>query len=218
MALDFAPFGRWTLRGKARSVPDLKRWALLEGNLKVKRFWKLLILSWVTLMISPTHADVIGGINFPRTLGGFELRSVIDNEKSNPGLGVTLLYNAPGVKVSVFVYDHSHSKVPEGIDSPIIHNEFSEARGNVQQAYPDAQILVREEQFLVAGVPFLQSAFQYTEMRQGFRESVLSHLYLTGKKGNFVKVRTTYSATDRPELGRRIQIQFIEALCEILAK
>ena len=169
-------------------------------------------------MYLPAHADVIGGIKYPRTLGGFELRSVIDNEKSNTGLGSTLLYNAPGVKVSVFVYDHSERNIPEGIDSNIIHSEFTQARGNVQQAYPDAQILVREERLLVAGIPILQSAFQYTEMRPGSRDTVLSHLYLTARKGNFVKVRATYSATDRPELGRRIQIQFIEALCQILAK
>ncbi len=190
----------------------------MESNQKMKRFWQFLILFWVTLMISPVHADVIGGISFPRTISGFELRSVIDNEKSNPGLGVTLLYNAPGVKVSVFIYDHSQKNIPEGIDSSIIHREFSEAKGNIRQAYPDAQILVREERLLVSGVPILQSAFQYTEMRPGSRETVLSHLYLTARKGNFVKVRTTYSATDRPEFGRRIQIQFIEALCEILAK
>lgn len=190
----------------------------MEGNLKMKRFWQLLILSWMALMIPPVHADVVGGINFPRTLGGFELRSVIDNEKSNPGLGVTLFYNAPGVKVSVFVYGHSQKNIPDGIDSPIIHNEFYEAKSNIRQAFPDAQILEREERLFVAGVPILQSVFQYTEMRPGSRETVLSHLYLTARKGNFVKVRATYSSSDRPEHGRRIQIQFIEALREILAK
>lgn len=39
-------------------------------------------LDFLVSVISPVDADVIGGINFPRTLGGFELRSVIDNEKS----------------------------------------------------------------------------------------------------------------------------------------
>lgn len=197
---------------------SILRWAFLEGSQKMKRLCQFLILSWMALLFLPAHADVIGGISFPRTLGGFELRSVIDNEKSNPGLGSTLLYNAPGVKVSVFVYDHSVRNIPKGIDSKIIHSELAQAMGNVQQAYPDAQILVREERLLVAGIPILQSAFQYTEMRPGSRDTVFSHLYLTARKGNFVKVRATYSATDRPELGRRIQIQFIEALCQILAK
>ena len=184
----------------------------------MKRLGQLLIFSLMVVMCTPSHADVVGGINFPQSLGGFELRSVIDNEKSNPGLGVTLFYNAPGVKISVFVYDHSQKNIPEGIDSSKIKSEFVEARGNVQQAYPDVQVLVLEERFLVAGIPLLQSAFQYTEMRPGSRETVLSHLYLTARKGNFVKVRATYSATDRPELGRRAQIRFIEALCQILAK
>lgn len=184
----------------------------------MKRFCQLSIFSWVALMLLPAYADVVGGINFPRNLSGFELREVIDNEKSNPGLGATLLYNVPGVKISVFVYDHSHRNIPEGIDSAIIHKEFSEARNNIQKVYPDAQILVREERFLVAGVPILYSAFQYTEMRPGSRETMHSHLYLAARKGNFVKVRATYLATDRPELGLRMQIQFIEALCRILAK
>ncbi len=169
-------------------------------------------------MIAPVDADVIGGIDFPRTLGGFDLRSVIDNEKSNPGLGVTLLYNAPGVKVSVFVYDHSQKNIPEGIDSSIIHREFSGAKGDIRQAYLDAQILVQEERLLVSGVPVLHSAFQLTTMRLGSRETVLSHLYLTAKYGNFVKVRATYSSTHLPELGRRIQMQFIDSLFAILAK
>lgn len=194
------------------------RWVHLKGNHKMKPFWQSIILSSMVLMAFPVDADVIGGINFPRTFGGFELRSVIDNEKSNPGLGMTLFYGAPGVRASIYVYNNSQSNIPEGIDSSIIRNEFAQARGHVQQVNPDAQILVREERFLVAGVPILQSAFQYTEMRLGSRETVLSHLYLTARKGNFVKVRATYSIADRPELSRRSQILFIEALCEILAK
>ncbi len=108
--------------------------------------------------------------------------------------------------------------IPDGIDSIIIHNEFINARGNIQQAYPDAQILVREERLLVSGVPIVQSSFQYTEMKPGSGERVFSHLYLTARKGNFVKIRATYSATDHAELGRRIQTQFIKALCQTLAK
>lgn len=193
------------------------RWAFLKANHSVEVFFKSLILSWVSLMVLPAHADFVGGINFPRALAGFELRSVIDNEKSNPGLGVTLLYNAPGVKISVFVYNQSKSNIPDGIDSSVVQSEFVEAVGNVQQARPDAQLLTRDRN-LVAGIPLLQSVFQYTEVMPGSHATVLSHLYLTAREGNFFKVRTTYSATDQPELGHRIQVRFIEALCQILAK
>ena len=56
----------------------------------MKRLLKLLVSCGMVLSCLPVHAEVIGGMDFPDTLGGFELRSVIDNEKSNPGLGVTL--------------------------------------------------------------------------------------------------------------------------------
>jgi hypothetical protein len=126
----------------------------------MKRFFQSLIFWGVVFMGFPAHAEVIGGINFPRTIGGFELRSVIDNEKSSPGLGVTLFYKAPGVKISFFVYDHSLDNIPEGIDSTIVHDEFDVAISNVQHTYPDAQILVREERLLVGGVSIVQSSFQ----------------------------------------------------------
>ena len=169
-------------------------------------------------MFLPVHADVIGGIDFPRTLAGCERQSIIDFEKSSPGLGVGLSYNAPFVKVSVFVYDHSQDNIPEGIDSSVIRNEFAQAISHVQQSYPDTQMLVKEEKFLVADIPILHSTFNYTEMKPGSREPVAGHLYLTARKGNFIKVRTTYPMNERPELGYRIQTQFIEELCLILAK
>lgn len=180
---------------------------------------RLLLLVAATLLNTLSGqvlANVVGGVDFPKSLSGFELRSVIDNEKANPGLGYTLLYNAPGVKVSVFVYDDSQRGLPEGVDAPVVRKEFAKARGNVQQVYPDAQILVREERFVVGGVPLLHSAFQYSEMKPGVRETMLSHLYLTSRKGNFVKVRATYSAND--ELGHHIHVQFIEELCRVITK
>jgi len=184
----------------------------------MRLLWQWITFFLVALMFLPAHAKLIRGFDFPRSLAGCELHSVIDNEKSNPGLGVTLLYNAPLVKVSVFVYDGSRRNIPEGIDSPVIRDEFAGARSNVQRMYPDTQIWVRESRFAVADIPILHSAFQHTEMKPGSRETVVSHLYLTARNGNFIKVRATYSLNERPELGYRIQTQFIEQLCYILAK
>lgn len=59
------------------------------GNRKMKRLLRLLIAGLAGMMSSPAVADVIGGIDFPKSFGGFELRSVIDNEKANPRFGVT---------------------------------------------------------------------------------------------------------------------------------
>ena len=182
--------------------------------------WQLLLFVIAALLTGPgpVRAEVIRGIDFPRQLGGFELGSVIDNEKTNAGLGVTLLYNAPGVKVSVFIYNHSRRALPEGIDASVVRSEFAEARNNVHQVYSHVQPLVREERFNVIGVPLLHAAFQYTEVNPGGRETMLSHLYLTSRKGNFVKVRATYNAKDSPEVGHRSQVRFVEELCRIIAR
>jgi hypothetical protein len=165
-----------------------------------------------------SSADMIRGFDLPKQLGQFELRSMIDNEKTNSGLSHTLFYNALGVKASVFVYDHSRRGLLEGVDSPASQEEFAEAKANLEQANPDAQVMVREERLSVAGVPLLHAAYQYKEIRPGSRETVFSHLYLTSRRGSFVKVRATYSANDRPDLGYRLHVQFVEELCRVIGK
>lgn len=172
----------------------------------------------MALMHLQAHAELVGGIDYPRVIGHFQLRSVIDNEKRTSGHGVSLLYNAPGVKASVFVYDLSERNIPEGIGSSVVRREFAHARSDVQQTYSDVQILVREKQSSVGGVALLQSDFRYIEIKQDSRDAVLSHLYFTARKGNFIKVRVTYSADNHPELGRRTHLKFIEDLCKILAE
>lgn len=177
-----------------------------------------LLTGMAIAMSTAAHADVAGGIDFPQNLGGFELRSVMNNESSNPGMGDTLLYSAPGVKASVYVYDHLDPRIPEGIDSPTVMGEFSQARGAVRLTKPDAEVIQPQGKLLVDGIPLLHSSFLYEESRPGGRELVISHMFLTGKHGKFIKARITYSATDRPELGRQTAWLFVAALGEHLAK
>jgi hypothetical protein len=184
----------------------------------VKQTWSCLAALLVTgLGASLTHAETVGGIDFPSAPAGFELRSVIDNEKSNPGLGVTLLYNAPGVKASVFVYDDSQPSIPDGVAGAAVRDQFATAVGHVKQFYPDAQSLARETKVTIAGIPLLYTAFTYTEVQPGSRETAMSHLYLTAYKGSFIKVRVTYSGVDRPDLGYRTQVNFVESLFDAIA-
>jgi len=192
-------------------------WNVTAGT---KRLLQLLFFCWVALMYLPAHAAVIGGIDFPSTLGGFELGTITDYEKLNPGAGVSLSYNIPGVKAEVYVYNSSQHNIPEGIDSSVIRKEFSAVSDHIQKAYPDTQILVLEERLLVDGIPILHSVFGYVEMKPGSREIKESHLYLTARKGNLIKVRVTYSysGSDNQGHSRRMQTEFIESLFRVVAK
>jgi hypothetical protein len=184
----------------------------------IKDLWRIMLCCGLALLWSPVRADVVGGIDFPPKLAGFELRSVTDNEKTNPGLGVTLLYNIPGVKASVYVYNHAQRNIPPGIDSLILRNEFVKASGDVLKFNTGARVLKSEDQMKIGAIPVLHSSFRIETQGQQDRQHLLSELYLTTHKGNFIKVRATYSETDRPELGEFIQRQFIEELCKLLEK
>lgn len=189
-------------------------WKITAGH---KRILHLLFSCWAAFMCLPAHAVVIGGIDFPRTLGAFELGPIENYEKSRPGAGVSLTYDTPGVIADVYVYGATWGNIPDGVDSPIIKKHFASVKNDVIKMHPDAQILDHESQFLVEGIPVLHSAFQYISMVGG-RKAEESHLYLTALKGNFVKVRITYSGSDHPELSLRLQTQFIESLCREMSK
>ncbi|EQD47706.1 hypothetical protein B2A_08337, partial [mine drainage metagenome] len=142
-------------------------------------------------------------MNFPKHLGSFTLDSVINNEKEMPGQGVSLLYDAPGVKASVFVYDLGITNIQNGIDSTTVHDQFLQTIGDVMKVHPDAQNLDSDRRLSASGVQLLHAAFQYVESKPGSRDVVFSNLYITGRNGNFILIRTTYSAIDQPQRGYR---------------
>lgn len=71
----------------------------------MKSFWKWFAVIFIAGACLPAVAATVQGMHFPKQLGSFTLDSVINNEKEMPGQGVSLLYDSPGVKASVFVYD-----------------------------------------------------------------------------------------------------------------
>ena len=163
-----------------------------------------------TRPIEPIDENIYCGIRFPSLLNSFELRTVIDEEKSDPGLGVTLNYIAPHSKVSIFIYNLSLQNISENIESPVILDEYENAIGDIYQLYPDARIIVKREQLLVSGLPILHSEFQYTKVNSGHNIIVNSHLYLTAINDNFIKIRVTNIDCDN------LHELFIVDLCRIL--
>jgi hypothetical protein len=190
----------------------------LQTVREMKLFWNTLISMIISTFHLSARAESVGGIDFPANLAGFELRSVVDHESAHPGLGFALLYNAPGLKASVFVYDHSVKNIPDGADSSVAHRELLEANGNIELIYSDVRVLQREELTFVAEIPYLHSVYLYNENKSTSRGAMRSHLYLTAWNGNFVKIRITYSATERVESSDRMQDQFLEELSRLMRR
>ena len=165
-----------------------------------------------------TSFETVRGFALPRTLGPFSLGSVIDNERDNPGLGSTVLYNAPGVKASVYIYDFGIRKLPDGIESDSVKKHFNDTKASLRTAFPTAQVIVEDERMTVKGLRLLHAAYQYTEGKAGSRKSQISHLYLGSHRGNFIKLRVSYSSVDQPDRGDKSHISFVEDLCKSLTK
>lgn len=177
-------------------------------------FGSILVSVAVLILLMSTNAQSPGrnvrGMNLPESVGPFTLRQIIDNERENPGLGSTVYYNAPGAKISVYVYDHSLKLIPDGIESEEIKSEFAVCKRAIKEAYPDAQLMVAAEKFNVGGVGLLHSAHQFTEAKPGTRTVMISHLYLGTRQGNFIKIRASYPADNPPPANEKMVTTFVE--------
>jgi len=183
----------------------------------MKSFCKWFAAVLLATVCVPAIAATIQGMNFPKHLGSFTLNSVVNDEKDVPGQGVALLYDALGVKASVFVYDLRLPDIQSGIDSKTVHEQFLQTIDDVKTVHPDAQNLDSDGRLSVSGIQLLHAAFQYVESSPGTRDVVFSNLYITGRDGNFVLIRTTYSAINQPQRGYRVEMSFVEDLCQALA-
>jgi hypothetical protein len=137
------------------------------------------------------------GIFFPELIGDVRLEKVTDYEKEYPGLGVGVSYRADTFKADVYMYDARLGPIPAGITEPIITKQFEQAMGDVytlekRGSYKDLVVQIQKETAQVGRFPFLHSMMMYTQ--DNIKR--VSHLYLTGYKGQFIKVRITYFSSD----------------------
>lgn len=182
----------------------------------MKLRWISAPMLYLCLAQATAHSEVIGGVDYPPKLVEFELKKIIDNETSSPGLGTTIYYNTTGVKVSVFVYDKRIRNIPDDADSSVVRSEFLESSANIRALNPNAKSVVKDRVVTIGSRRLLEAIFQYPESRTNEAEPVISHLILTTKNGKFVKIRSTYSAVDQPERGFRTHASFISALARLL--
>ncbi|EIM02332.1 hypothetical protein UU5_01262, partial [Rhodanobacter sp. 115] len=150
-----------------------------EKGVKMKLLLKWSAITFLAAAWVPAIAANVQGMNFPKHLATFTLDSVINNERDIPGQGTSLLYDAVGVKASVFVYDLGIKNIESGIDSTTVRDEFLKTSGDVRTVHPDAQNLHSSKHLTVSGISLLHVAFQYVESEPGTRDTVFSNLYIT---------------------------------------
>lgn len=171
----------------------------------------LLLLLMFTL--PATASELYRGIRLPVEISGFNRIQVINNESTSKGLGITISYSAPGIKATVFIYDKGISDLREGINNPIVQTHAQQALQDIFTIHPDAKVLDDLHQGSGSCTSYLRVKLVYEEGQDRAREAFHSYLYLSSKKGSFVKVRVSYPARLAFATGVMSESRFMEALC-----
>lgn len=104
----------------------------------MKRFLQGICLSLVIslLIIQGAWADAYHhkptGIVFPDRLATLEKGTrVTDYEAENPGFGVSIRYNSPGITVTIYLYTMGMKTIPSDPQSSILKNHFKQAESEI---------------------------------------------------------------------------------------
>lgn len=184
--------------------------------------WRAAILLFLVSLASvasgqESYKSSALGVTFPSELGGLPLVHVTDFESQDPGLGVGLSFRREDrVKADIYIYNARMPSIPAGTKSKLMIDHFYAVSGDVVEMerrgiYKNVQVIVPQEEVSVGGVPFLHANMRFST--DGVPMD--SHVYLTGLKGLFVKIRFTFPVA-KEKTARETQREFLEQLGKIL--
>lgn len=165
------------------------------------------------------YREMATGIEFPQQLAKFERGEVKAFE--DPALGVGIGYSRETANVTLYIFDGGVKDIGRGIESPAVKMQFERAKRDIAEAQKrglyEALEQTAEMEAAIGdaerGFPVLVSSYRLTIDK----EAVISHIYLTGCRSRFVKVRITYPASDREKYAPQVA-DFLTALGQTLLK
>jgi hypothetical protein len=176
------------------------------------------------------YTEPATGLVFPLKLGGMDFGGASGYDKKE--LGVSLRYEVEkpiDIWADIYIYDMGVKKIPEGTDSDGVRAAFEDARQSVltmekRGRYKDVKVVVEKPLALKVGeknLAFLTATFEYTILpdKDSTDEprAVVSHLFVSAYRGQFLKVRCTYN-TAAKEAGSKIIKDFMNDLGATLSQ
>jgi len=161
------------------------------------------ILLMITLAITMVMAAGIAsaepyrhpktGLVFSDPVGSMKLVKTTDYEPLYAGLGTGISYRTGTIRADIFLYDLQKGPIPNGVSSPVVTNEFEQAITDIysmekQGTYKNVSMIIKKETVPIGGLKFLHSVLTYEQNNI----KLISHLYMTGYGGLFLKLRVTY--------------------------
>lgn len=125
-------------------------------------------------------SDSLANIYLPYEIGWLHFNEVRNHEPESAGSGKSILYNALGIKATIYVYDNLRSDIPASIDSADVRKEFESAVSTLMRTHPATEKLggiSKSKSFLL----------QVFEVNREF-----SIVGLGVFRGKFIKLRITH--------------------------
>lgn len=168
--------------------------------MKILRFGLLfLLLACITFTANAqtnSYRHPATGLTFPDSVEGIVRGEVTDYEGKNPGLGVSVAYDRPGITVTVYLYTLGLRSISSDLASPILKDHFNQVIQDIYKVeelgyYKNVKKLAQGTTFLKQDNTGPKALFASLSYVQSGTDR-LSKLYLLGHKNHFVKIRFTY--------------------------
>jgi hypothetical protein len=155
-------------------------------------------------------------LKLPQNIG--PLRYQGQSRFSDRRLGRSYAFNASGISLSIYVYDHGIPHIPEGRDSVPLCLQYEGAKGEIERGgnYDNVRLRAETSRRLAddAGAVLAREAV-YEFDRQGI--AAVSVLWLLAADGHFVKLRLSLRAEIADEL-EEARIQILAAVTQAIGQ
>jgi hypothetical protein len=174
------------------------------------------------------YVESATGLAFPVKLGGMTFGGAHGYGQRELGVSLRYAVDKPDDKAAdlwadIYIYDMGQKNIPEGADSDGTRAAFEDARQAIltmekKGRFKDLKVVIEKPLALKVGeknLAFLCATFEYTIApapdSADAPQAVVSHLFVTGYRGQFLKVRCTYDAASK-EAGTKIVKAFMADL------
>ena len=154
--------------------------------------------------LTSTRVQSLYGIKLPAILTGLERGDLTDYEASTPGLGYSVAYRGGPVVATLYIYDLGLDEIPEGPKSKVVEEAYLGAVGDAVNSSQYEEVDVLSQTYSGSephGPEFLHAAIAALEKSSLGYRAVMTHVFVTGHKNKFVKIRASVSG-DAPEKNR----------------
>jgi hypothetical protein len=130
-------------------------------------------------------------------------------------LGVSYQYHAPGLSLTIYIYDGGVEQIPDGTESIPVCQQFEIAKQNIRQSVRNARLT---SEHLVRLLPPADLPLMREAVFEGEHDTrpLVTFVWITALNGHFIKLRFTSAADLRDELpdARRAVLSALGAAIE----